>query len=44
MADKSITELPVSQAMTDDALLVTYQGGDTKSIEGAPVSYTHLCV
>lgn len=34
MADKSIGELAVAQQMTDDAKLVVYQGGDTKSIEG----------
>ena len=34
MADKSINELSVAQQMTDDAKLVVYQDGDTKSIEG----------
>ena len=35
MADKSIVELGIAQQMTDDALLPVYQGGETKSIEGA---------
>ena len=35
MADKSIVELGIAQQMTDDALLPIYQGGETKSIEGA---------
>lgn len=34
MADKSISELVVAQQMTDDAKLVVYQGGETRSIEG----------
>ena len=34
MADKSISELAVAQQMTDDALLVAYQNGETRSIEG----------
>lgn len=34
MADKSIGELPVSQGLTDDALLPVYQNGQTQSIEG----------
>lgn len=37
MADKSIAELQVSQQMTDDALLVVYQGGETAAIEGRSI-------
>lgn len=35
MADKSINELPVSQGLTDDGLMVVYQNNQTNSITGA---------
>lgn len=34
MADKSINQLPVSDGLTDDGLLVVYQNSETKSIRG----------
>lgn len=34
MADKSINQLPVSDGLTDDGLLVVYQNGVTQSIVG----------
>lgn len=34
MADKSINQLPVSDGLTDDGLLVVYQNSETKSITG----------
>lgn len=34
MADKSINQLPVSDGLTDDGLLVVYQDGATRSIKG----------
>ena len=37
MADKSIVELPVSEGMSDDALLVVYQNTQTSSITGGLV-------
>lgn len=35
MADKSINQLPVSDGLTDDGLLVVYQNDETKSIRGS---------
>jgi len=37
MADKSINQLPVSDGLSDDGLLVVYQNGATKSITGSLV-------
>lgn len=37
MADKSIAELGLAQQMTDDALLVVYQNGETEAIEGRSI-------
>ena len=35
MADRSISELPLSEQMTDDAATVVYQSGETRKIAGA---------